>query len=81
MQRNAFSCNLWNSSTVSWCFARACWSSSLVKCPHAALLYRTQNRNRTIGSHTVDQILNGSAVITCLLSDHSTAVQNLVDSV
>ena len=31
-------------------------------------MYRTQNRNRTIGSHTVVQILNGSAVITCLLS-------------
>ena len=31
-------------------------------------MYGTQNRNRTIGSHTVDQILNGSAVIICLLS-------------
>ena len=31
-------------------------------------MYRTQNRNRPIGSYTVDQILNGSAVITCLLS-------------
>ena len=31
-------------------------------------MYWTQNRNRTIGSHTVNQILNGSAVITCLLS-------------
>ena len=31
-------------------------------------MYLTQNRNRTIGSNTVDQILYGSAVITCLLS-------------
>ena len=31
-------------------------------------MYRTQNRKRTIGSYTVDQILNGSGGITCLLS-------------
>ena len=34
----------------------------------AVILYRTKNRNRTIGSHVVDKILNGSAVITCMLS-------------
>ena len=33
-----------------------------------ALLYRTQNGNRTIGSHTVAQILNDNAVIIVMLS-------------